>query len=176
MIYFERINKTFAPVSTLVKKNFKRGSQFVEEMCPDVSSIYIQQSEDLYVVKGLCAASLKKVDRWVVFCLKKNPCEIYFGYCQCPAGTAGTCSHGFALMKMVTKWIAEGQTNVPESVPCTSKLQVWSIPQSRGRVHKISVPEIRITSPVNKEATTSVKKKTTKKGYPVNIVRDTYQQ
>ena len=37
----------------------------------DVSSIYIKQSEDLYVVNGLCAASLKKVDRWVIFCLKK---------------------------------------------------------------------------------------------------------
>ena len=57
MIYFERINKTFASVSTLVKNNFKRGSQFLEEMYLDVSSIYIKQSEGLYVVKGLCAAS-----------------------------------------------------------------------------------------------------------------------
>ena len=61
MIYFERINKTFAPVSTLVKKNFS-GSQFLEEIYLDVSSTYIKQSEDLYVGKDLCAASLIKVD------------------------------------------------------------------------------------------------------------------
>ena len=60
MIYFERINKTFAPVSTLVKKNFKRVSQFLEETYLDVSSIYIKQSEDLYVVKGLCECQFKK--------------------------------------------------------------------------------------------------------------------
>ena len=97
----------------------------------------------------LCAANLKQVNRWVIFALTKSPCNVYFAQCQCPAGTSGTCSHAFALMKIVTKWVADGLA----AVACTSKPQYWSIPQTRGRVTEIPIPEMNVVA-VGKESTT----------------------
>ena len=110
----------------------------------DLHSVHIKDSDNIFIVKGLCTARLKQVDRWVIFALTKSPCDVYFVHCQCPAGTLGTYSHAFALMKMVTKWVADGLTTVPEAVACTSKPQYWSIPQSRGRVTKIPISEMNL--------------------------------
>ena len=131
----------------LIKKNFDRGCQLLEEQYIDLVSVHVKENDSIYLVKGLCAASLKQVDRWVIFALKKSPCQVYFAYCQCPAGTSGTCSHAFAIMKMICKWIAVHRTTVPEAVTCTSKPQYWSIPQSRGRVTKIPIPELNVIAP-----------------------------
>ena len=32
----------------------------------------MKEDNDVYVVKGLCAASLRQVDRWVIFALEKD--------------------------------------------------------------------------------------------------------
>ena len=119
--YHEEINKNNSSSSTLIKKNFQRGSKLLDEQYIDLHSVHAKEDNDVYVVKGLCEASLRQVDRWVIFVLKKRPCQVYFAYCQCTAGTAGTCSHAFALMKMVSKWNADSCVSVPEAVACTSK-------------------------------------------------------
>ena len=129
--------------ANLIKKKFDRGCQFLEEQYIDIHSVHIKDSDNIFIVKRLSAASLKQVDRCVIFALSKSPCNVYFAPCQCPSGTSGTCSHIFALMKMVKKWVADGFTAVPEAVACTSKPQYWSILQSRGRVTKIPIPELR---------------------------------
>ena len=104
----------------------------------------------IFIVKGFCATNLKQVDRRVIFALTKRPCNVYFAHCQCPAGT---CSHAFALTKMVTKRVADGLSAVPKAVASTSKPIYWSIPQSRGRVTKIPIPEMNVVA-VGKESTT----------------------
>ena len=104
------------------------------------------------IVKGLCAASLKQVDRWVIFALIKSPCNVYFLLTV----SALLEHHAFALMKIVTKWVADGLTAVPEAVACTSKPQYWSIQQSRGSETKIPIPEMKVVA-VGKESTTDKK-------------------
>ena len=138
--------------ANLIKKKFDRGCQFLEELYIDLHSVHVKDSDNIFIVKALCAASLKQVDRWVIYALTKSPCNVYFAHCQCPAGTSGTCCHAYALMKMVTKWVADGLTAVPEAVACTSKPQYWSIPQSRGKVTKIPIPEMNVVA-VGKEST-----------------------
>lgn len=58
-------------------------------------------------VKGACAASLKKVNRWLFVLLIKSSNEIEYVYCQCLIGTIGTCSHTFALVKLIAKWVVD---------------------------------------------------------------------
>ena len=145
--YYEHINKVIAKKSSIVKKHFERGSQLLEESFISVESIYAKDTENLYCLKGICAASLKKKDRWVTIAISKNTANIEFAYCQCTAGKTGTCSHAFALMKLVAKWVLDNKSEVPDEVACTSKLCYWSVPQSRDRTRKVPIPEITFKSP-----------------------------
>ena len=105
--YYEKVNKAFSKKSTLVEKHFERGEQLLEEAYVDISSIYVKDNENLFCIKGVCAASLKKLDRWVTVSIQKNPCEIYFEFCECTAGKPGTCSHVFSVLKLIAKWVIE---------------------------------------------------------------------
>ena len=69
---------------------------------------------------------------------------------QCPAGKVGTCSHTYAMMKLVAKWVLEKYKLIPEPEACTSKACEWSVPQSRNWAEIIPVADINIVSPANK--------------------------
>ena len=143
--------------ANLIKKNFGCGCQFLDEQYIDLHSVHIKDSDNIFIVRGLYDASLKQVDRWVIFALTKSPCQMYFAHCQCPAGNiSGTCSHAFALMKMVTKWVSDSLTAVSEALACTSKPQYWSIPRS-SRVTKIHIPKMNVVA-VGKETPTDKKR------------------
>ena len=145
--YYQLINDKLTKKSTLVKKNFERGSQLLEESFISVDSVYVKEVDSLYCIKGVCAASLKKKDRWVTIALSKDTADIKFAFCQCTAGRTGTCSHTFALMKLLAKWVLDNLTEIPKEVACTSKLCYWSVPQGRDRTTKALISEINFVSP-----------------------------
>lgn len=145
--YYEKVNHSVCQKSTLVKKHFERGEQLLEEQYIDISSIHVKYSDNLFCIKGVCAASLKKVDRWVTVVINTEPCEIYFAYCQCVAGKPGTCSHVFALLKLIAKWVIEKLKDVPIPAACTSRQCLWSVPQSRDRVIKSPIASLNVVSP-----------------------------
>ena len=76
---------------------------FLEEQYIDLSSIHSKQSIELFCVKGVCAASMKKIDRWIFIAIKKLDGSVMYVFCEYPAGKTGTCSHAFATMKLVAK-------------------------------------------------------------------------
>ena len=43
-------------------KHFRRGEHLLEEDFIDIASIYSEQSDTLFCLKGVCAASLKKAE------------------------------------------------------------------------------------------------------------------
>ncbi|XP_057310870.1 uncharacterized protein LOC130648792 [Hydractinia symbiolongicarpus] len=92
-IYNKKVNQTYCKNSTAIKKHFIRGDQFIEENFLDSTNMYAKQSDSLFFLKGVAAASLKKANRWVFLALNKITSEIRYAYCQCPAGSVGTCSH-----------------------------------------------------------------------------------
>ena len=145
--YYELINNKLTKQSTLVKKHFERGSQLLEESFITVDSVYVKEADSLYCVKGVCGASLKKKDRWVTIALSKDTADIKFAFCQCTAGKTGTCSHTFALMKLLAKWVLDNRTEIPDEVACTSKLCYWSVPQGRDRTTKAPISEIKFITP-----------------------------
>ena len=67
--YYQKVNQTLCKKSTIVKKHFERGEQLLKEQYLDISSIHVKHGDDLFCTKGVCAASLKKADRWVTAAL-----------------------------------------------------------------------------------------------------------
>ena len=74
-----------------------------------MNSILSKQNDKYFSVKGICSASLKQKDRWVFIVIQKSTGDIEFATCQCPAGRAGTCSHSYAVSKVIAKWVIIGQ-------------------------------------------------------------------
>ena len=145
--HFYKVNQTVCSSSTVVKKSFTRGQQFLEENYIDIGSIYTKENSMLFCLKGVCGASLKKDNRWIILAIEKASCNVQFAYCQCPAGKSGTCAHSYALMKILAKWVIDNIREVPDPVACTSRPCAWSVPQSRGRIEKRDIMSISIVSP-----------------------------
>lgn len=164
MAYVERINRSCNAKSTKIKKHFQRGHQLLEENFVDLNSIYSKQNESFFSIKGTCAASLKQKDRWVFIVIKKSSGDIEFAKCQCPAGKAGTCSHSYAILKIVAKWVIDGLTLIPQQKACTAKPCIWSVPQSRGRIEKHNINDLKIKSPPSKKAKCNETSTKTKQG------------
>ncbi|XP_066923753.1 uncharacterized protein [Clytia hemisphaerica] len=74
--YNEKITKLFCQKSTAIKKHFIRGTQFSEERFIDLPSTFSKSDEDLFCVKTIIGASLKKDCRWAVVALSKTDGEI----------------------------------------------------------------------------------------------------
>ena len=86
-----------------MKKHFRRGEQLLEENFIDITCIYSKHSDTLFSFKEVCAASLKKQNRWTFMAFSKVDGSVSYAYCQCLAGKVGTYSHTFAVMKLVAK-------------------------------------------------------------------------
>lgn len=153
--YHKKINDLVLEKSLKIKKPFTRGAQFLEENFVDVGSIHAKENDNIFSLKGVCGASLKKADRWIFVAIDKLSNEILYCFCQCPAGKVGTCSHAYALMKLLAKWVLDNLKIIPEPKACTSKACEWSVPQSRNRVDKVPISDITITSPVSKRRNTN---------------------
>ena len=119
--YVERVNKTFITKSKKIEKHFQQGQQFLEENFIDLNSISSKQNDKYISVKGICSASLKQKDRWVFIVIQKCTSDIEFATCQCPAGRAGTCSHSYAVSKVIVKWVIDRVFIIPQQRACTSK-------------------------------------------------------
>ena len=145
--YFYNVSKAVLSTSTMTKKNFNRGEQFLEENYLDLGSIFVKENEHLICLKGICAASLKQRDRWVTIAVRKESGDAEFAFCQFPSGKAGTCSHSFAMMKLIAKWVLDQLKEIPEPKACTEKPCQWSIPQSRGRIEKLDTTNLKIMTP-----------------------------
>ena len=111
--YIRFITSKHSTKFSQIKKNFDRASQFISESYFDMDSIHIMSTDELFIVKGICAASLKKLDRCITVAITKSNNKVEFAYCQCPAGKGGTCSHSFGLMKLCAKWVIEGRRKFP---------------------------------------------------------------
>ena len=73
-------------------------------------------------------------------------------YWQFPAGKAGMCSHAYAMMKTVAKWVIDRLKIIPEDMACTSKPYVWNVPQARRRASEYPpISELRLKSPDSKK-------------------------
>ena len=83
--------------------------------------------------------------------LSKDNGSVSYAYCQCPAGKVGTCSHMFAVVKLVAKWAINKLTKIPEIKACTLKSCTRSVPQSRGKLFKSPISEISLISPASKK-------------------------
>ena len=83
-----------------------------------------------FCFKVVCGASLRKQNRIMFVALTKADGSVAY-VCQWPAGKVGTCSHAFAVMKLVAKWVIDKINKIPEPKACTSKPCAWSIPHSR---------------------------------------------
>ncbi|XP_057294057.1 uncharacterized protein LOC130622600 [Hydractinia symbiolongicarpus] len=153
--YHTKVNNTFVEKAKTIKKHFARGEQFVEEKYIDTSTIYVKQDNNIFCIKGIAAASLKKMNRWVFIVLNKINGEVVFAHCQCPAGKTGTCSHCYAVMKLLAKWVVDELRMIPEPKACTSMPCVWNVPQAREYMQKPPVSELTIKSPDSKRNATN---------------------
>ena len=116
------------------------------------------------LILGQFSPSPRKQNRIVFVALTKTEGSVAYAYCQCPAGRVGTCSHAFAVMKLVTKWVIDKINIIPEPKTCTVKPCAWSIPQSRERLEKSPISSLKIFSPT----TTESKISTCSKGSNIN--------
>ena len=93
--YSQKINTAVLSRSKKVMQHFRRGEQLLEENFIDIASIYSKQPDTLFyfyfILLLFYAASLK------------NRTVRLLWHCQCPARKVGTCSHMFAVMKLVAK-------------------------------------------------------------------------
>ena len=141
----------------------------LEEQYVDIGSIFTKQSDDFFCFKGVCVASLRKQNRIIFVALTKADGSVAYAYCQCPAERVGTCSHIFAVMKLVAKWVIDKINKIPKPKACTSKPCAWSIPKSRERLEKSPIPSLKIFSPT----TTKSKINTYSKGSTINNTSST---
>ena len=86
--------------------------------------------------------NFKKSNRWIFMELSEVDGSVSYGYCQCPTGKVGTCSHIFVVMKLVPNWLIDKLTKIPEIKASTSRICTWSVPQSRGKLFKSPISEI----------------------------------
>ena len=149
--------------STVVKKHFSGGEQLLEEQYVDIGSIFTKQSYYFLFLFFVCGASLRKQNR-IFVALTKADGSVAYGYCQCPTGRVGACSHAFAVMKLVAKWVIDKINKIPEAKACTSKPCAWSIPQCRERLEKSPISSLKIFSPMS----TKSKINTCSKGSTIN--------
>ena len=145
--YFYNVSKAVMNTSTMVKRNFNRGEQFLEENYLALGSIFVKKNEHLICLKRMCVASLKQKDRWVTIAIGKESGDVEFAFCQYPEGKAGTCSHSFAMMKLIAKWALDRLKEIPEPKACTGKPCKWSIPQSQGRIEKLDITNLKTMTP-----------------------------
>ena len=71
-IIHKKTNTAVSSKSKKVKKHFPRGEQLLDDNFIDIAFIYSKQSNTLFCLKAVCAASLKKQNHWTFMALSKH--------------------------------------------------------------------------------------------------------
>ena len=145
--YYHEVNRKHMGTSSVVKKHFTRGEQLLEEKFISLNSMLVKQDSSYFCVKGMCSASLRKKNRYVTIALWKSDASVAFAFCQCEEGSTGTCSHCFAMMKLLARWVLDKKNFIPEEKACTAKQCEWSVSQRTGKVVKNPIMDTPILRP-----------------------------
>ena len=114
-----------------ITKTLVRGRKFKEERFLTADSIYTAKTKDLFKVKGLCKASMKKDLRKVFVSINRATSMVSSADCSCPAGKSGYCNHVMALLLELADYSLRGLKKVPEEKACTSVARQWGIPGNK---------------------------------------------
>ena len=80
---------------------------------PNIPKDFEYELTNLNSVVGW-SKSLDSLSQIVFVALAKVEGLVAYAYSQCPAGRVGTCSHAFAVMKLVAKWVIDKINKIPE--------------------------------------------------------------
>ena len=114
-----------------ITKTLVRGRKFKEERFLTADSICTAKTKDLFKVKGLCKASMKKDLRKVFVSINRATSMVSSADCSCPAGKSGYCNHVMALLLELADYSLRGLKKVPEEKACTSVARQWGIPGNK---------------------------------------------
>ena len=114
-----------------ITKTLVRGRKFKEERFLTADSIYTTKTKNLFKVKGLCKASMKKDLRKVFVSINRATSMVSSADCSCPAGKSGYCNHVMALLLELADYSLRGLKKVPEEKACTSVARQWGIPGNK---------------------------------------------
>ena len=109
-------------------KTLKCGSQFKEERYLSADTIFTGTSEEGFLVKSKCKASMKKEYHSQNVTLQHETGNIISAYCTCKTGKSSYCNHIMALLLELAEYSLYELTEVPSEVACTSKARKWGIP------------------------------------------------
>ena len=106
-----------------------RGQKFKEERFLTTDSIYTTKTKNLFKVKGLCEASMKKELKKVFVSKNRATLMVSSADCSYPAGKSGYCNHVMALLLEIADYsLRDSEEKVPEEKACTSVPRQWGIP------------------------------------------------
>ena len=106
-------------------------AESLEETFLTADSIYTTKTKNLFKVKGLCKASMKKDLRKVFVSINRATSMVSSADCSCPAGKSGYCNHVMALLLELADYSLRGLKKVPEEKACTSVARQWGIPGNK---------------------------------------------
>ena len=115
-----------------ITKTLVRGRKFKEERFLTADSIYTTTAKNLFKVKDLCKASMKKDLRKVFASINRATSMVSSADCSYPAGKSGYCNHVTTLLLELADYCLRGLKKVPEEKACTSvarcKHKIWRLP------------------------------------------------
>ena len=76
-----------------IKKTAYRRKFFKQERFISSDTIYTAQNRKFLLVKCLCKASMKKLNRHVTVHINRKTSAVEKASCTCPAGKSGYCNH-----------------------------------------------------------------------------------
>ena len=134
-------------------KTVIRKRKFKEERFT-AGTIYTTKTKQLFKVKDLFKASMKKVIRKVFHSINRATSMMSSADCSCPAGKSGYCNHVMALLLELADYSLRGLKKVPQE-------EAWGIPGDNG--------ESPVTKNCQKHKRCQLpsKKKQTKKQHPL---------
>jgi len=113
-----------------IMKTLDRGRRFQEERYVSADNILTKNSNETFMIKGKCRASMKKEIRSMSVSLNKENSNVVSVSCTCPAGKSGYCNHVMALLFEIAEYSLKQLQSVPEEFACTSQSRRWGVPPS----------------------------------------------
>ena len=138
-----------------IMKTLVRGRKFKEERFLTADSIYTTKTQNLFKVKGLCKASMKKDLRKVFVSINRAISMVSSADCSCPAGKRRYCNHVMALLLELADYSLRGLKKVPEEKACTSVARQWGIPGNKDLL-KAPVMSTTIKKQAEKQGISSI--------------------
>ena len=103
--------------------------RFKKERFLTADSIYTAKTKNLFKIKGLCKASMKKGLRKVfVSSINRATSMVSSADCRFSTGKSGYCNHVIALLLQFADYSLRGFKSVAEEKTFTSVARPWGIP------------------------------------------------